>query len=70
MNPERHQQIGHLFDAAVKLDSSQRTEFLRQACAGDDDLRREVESLLDSHEKVGELLEAPAFEVVAEASPP
>src|SRR5262245_10897722 len=67
MIPERHRQIGQLFDAALQLEAGQRAEFLQQACGGDDDLRREVESLLDSHEKAGELLEAPALEVAAKA---
>src|SRR5262245_49581852 len=67
MIPERHRQIGELFDAALKLPAHQRAEFLQHACAGDDDLRREVESLLDSHDNAGELLAAPAFVVAAKA---
>jgi hypothetical protein len=65
MNPERHRRIGELFDAALKLGYSRRAEFLQHACAGDDELRREVESLLDSHERVDDLLSTPAFEVAA-----
>lgn len=46
MTPERHQQIGELFDAALKLEPGRRHAFLDQACAEDPGLRREVESLL------------------------
>ena len=53
MTPERHQQIGDLFDAALKLEPVRRGAFLDQACAGDPGLRQEIESLLASHENAG-----------------
>jgi hypothetical protein len=68
MTPERHQQIGELFDAAVKLERGRRTAFLEQACADDPALRQEVESLLASHEKAGEFIATPALEVAARRS--
>ena len=46
MKTERWQQISQLYDAALALDGSERAEFLRNACAGDSALQREVESLL------------------------
>ena len=49
----RWQQIERIYHAARELDKDARAEFLAKACAGDDDLRREVESLLvqaDQHE--------------------
>ena len=67
MTPERHQQIGGLFDAVLKLEPTRRHAFLDQACADDPGLRQEIESLLDSHEKVGEFIAAPALEVAAKA---
>src|SRR5947209_7909089 len=39
MTPERHQQIGDLFDAALKLEAARRRAFLDQACADDPSLR-------------------------------
>ena len=45
MKPERWQQISQLFDAAQARDKDQRAAFLRDACAGDVELRREVELL-------------------------
>ena len=45
ITPERWQQIERLYHSALEHDSSQRGAFLQQACAGDDALREEVESL-------------------------
>jgi serine/threonine protein kinase len=48
----------------MELDESRRAEFLEHSCAGDEELRREVESLL-AHEKAAEhFIESPALEVV------
>jgi len=43
---ERWQQVEKLSQAALELEESQRALFLEEACAGDEGLRREVESLL------------------------
>jgi tetratricopeptide (TPR) repeat protein len=48
MNSERWAQIKEIFQAAIDLPQSERLEYVRAACAGDDELRREVESLLKS----------------------
>jgi len=42
-------------------DSQKRAEYLAEACANDEALRKEVESLLTSYEQVGDLL--PSFEL-------
>src|SRR5215468_10156344 len=61
MTPERFRQIDQLVDLALEQKSSQRTAFLDEACAGDDELRREVESLLAHDERAGGFLaETPA----------
>ena len=62
---ERWQEIERIFLAARELDASTRAEFLAQACAGNEILRHEVESLLVNAEKAGSFLESPAIEVVA-----
>ena len=49
-----------VFLEALDVPADQRREFLANACAGDSDLRREVESLLDSDEHAGSFCEAPA----------
>jgi len=63
MTPERYQQIGQLYHAALALEPSQRAAFLEQACSCDEALRREVESLLAANEQGGDFLEAMAAEV-------
>src|SRR5262245_22033091 len=51
MNPERWQQIDKLLEQALAQEPSGRKSFLDGACDGDDELRREVESLLSAHGK-------------------
>jgi eukaryotic-like serine/threonine-protein kinase len=46
MTPERFRQIDELYHAARDRVSGARAAFLAQACDGDDELRREVASLL------------------------
>lgn len=46
MDPARWNQIEELLQAALDLEPGERSAFLAAACGGDDDLRREVESLL------------------------
>jgi Tol biopolymer transport system component len=67
MKPEGWQEIGRLYHAARGLDKDARRAFLAKACAGDEDLRREVESLLVQADKDEGLLESPAMEVAAGA---
>src|SRR6516162_5253834 len=47
---ERWQQIESLFQEALERDPAERNAWLREACQGDSDLRREVASLLASHQ--------------------
>src|SRR5215510_2157090 len=65
MESERWRQIESLYYAALERDASQRAAFLIEACPGDDELRREVESLLAAHEQSEGFLAAPALEVAA-----
>jgi eukaryotic-like serine/threonine-protein kinase len=65
MKPERSQQIDEIFQAALDLPTDQRAAYLDQACAGDDELRDEVESLISSYEQAGSFIEQPAIEVDA-----
>jgi serine/threonine protein kinase/tetratricopeptide (TPR) repeat protein len=66
MTPERWQQIEKLFHSALERESGERAAFLAQACNGDESLRREVESLIGSHEKSDSFIEAPAADIAAE----
>jgi serine/threonine protein kinase/tetratricopeptide (TPR) repeat protein len=50
-----------VFDRALEIESRhEREAYLSQACAGSSDLRSTVEALLQSYEKAGSFLEAPA----------
>jgi len=44
---ERHDRISRIFAAARRLEGLAREAYLTESCAGDADLRAEVESLLD-----------------------
>ena len=66
MTSERWQQIDELFHAALELEPGERAAFLTQACNGDESLRREVESLIGSHEQPESFFEAPAGDIAAE----
>ena len=65
MTPERWQKIEQLYHAALELEESQRTAYLREVCAGDDALRQEVESLLSQEKRGDGFPESPAVEVAA-----
>lgn len=67
MNPERWREIERLYHAALEVEGGGRAAFLERACGGDNDLRREVESLLASDAAAGSFIEAPAMEVAAQA---
>jgi serine/threonine protein kinase len=66
MTPERYQQIDQLADAAMDLGVKERATFLDQACAGNEELRRQVERLLSAHEHEDGFLSAPALEAIAQ----
>ena len=65
MEPERWQEIDQLVEAALEQEESQRAAFLEEACADDETLRQEVETLLVAHDQMGDFIEAPALEVAA-----
>jgi serine/threonine protein kinase len=65
MDPERWEQVAQLFSAALERKESERSAFLAEACAGDDDLRREVESLLAREARDTSFMESPALDVAA-----
>ena len=65
MTPERWHKIRELFKSALERAPDERAAFLDQACAGDDELRKEVASLIASHEKTGSFIDAPALGAAA-----
>ena len=67
MEAERWHRVEQLFQATLELEEKRRAEFLRQGCAGDEGLRREVESLLAFGKDAESFIERPALEAAAEA---
>jgi Tol biopolymer transport system component/predicted Ser/Thr protein kinase len=65
MEPERWRRIEDLYHSALEVAEDQRATFVKQACAGDDALREEVESLLAYQKPAQDFIEAPAFEMAA-----
>jgi serine/threonine protein kinase len=58
--------LKELFLAALKLPDVERAAYLEAACAGDNALRQEIEGMLQSHEKSGELLPRSPAEMLRE----
>ena len=70
MEPERWQKIERLYYAALERKGSVRAAFVAEACAGDESLRKDVESLLAQAEQTGSFLDGPALESAAKALAP
>jgi serine/threonine-protein kinase len=65
MNPfERWNQIKEILNPALEMAAAEGSSFLDEKCGTDDDLRREIESLIAAHD-AGDHLESPAVERMA-----
>ena len=62
---ERFGRIEQLYQEALERPEGERASFLEQACSGDEELRREVESLLACQSEAEDFIESPALEVAA-----
>ncbi|SRR5579871_750147 len=60
MTPESWKQVKELFESALDQPPPQRPDFLRAQCP-DDDIRREVEKLLENYVEAGNFLSTPAM---------
>jgi serine/threonine protein kinase len=65
MNSKHWKQVDSLLQSVRARPPEERDSFLRQACAGDEALEREVRSLLISHQEAGTSLENPAIDTEA-----
>ena len=65
MDAERWKQVDRLLEAALARPPDERDAFLRQACAGDEALEREIHSLLTARAQADSFLERPAMDVAA-----
>ena len=59
MKKETLAKIKTIFEQALEFDPSEREEFLTNKCGGDEELRKEVLSLLDAHLNNKDFLEVP-----------
>lgn len=55
-DPERWQRLNDLFHDALGLGATERRAFLELSCAGDADLRAELERLLEAHDRAEDFL--------------
>jgi serine/threonine protein kinase len=71
MTPDNWDRAKVLFEAALELDSSQRTSFLAENCR-EESLRKQVEELLTNYQEAGTFLDDPALnpKIPASKSPP
>ncbi len=67
MTPERSQKLKQLYQAAREREEGDRAAYLQQACAGDDGLRQEVESLLAQGSAPGNFREDSAIKLAPKA---
>jgi serine/threonine protein kinase/tetratricopeptide (TPR) repeat protein len=70
MSDERWQRLKRVFHDALEQAADARGPFLDRECAGDADLRAEIDSLLSSHDEADGFLSRPAMEEALHASPP
>jgi serine/threonine protein kinase len=63
MNPERWKQVDEVLNAVLDLETDKRTAYLNEVCAGDEALRKEVESLLAADVKAASFIETPALQL-------
>jgi serine/threonine protein kinase len=61
MTPERWQKVEEVLQRALDRPPPDRTSFLDEACAGDEDLRAEATSLISAYHEAGDFIEQPAL---------
>jgi serine/threonine protein kinase len=64
-------EVESILAAAVEMESEeQRRQYVAQACAGDADLQRRVEELIENHFRAGSFLESPAADLATTVDAP
>src|SRR6478752_5276966 len=58
VTPKRWKELEAVFEQVLEVPAGERSDFLRRTCAGDEELRCEVASLLDSHSLAGTFLDS------------
>jgi serine/threonine protein kinase len=62
---ERWRRVEHLYHSALRIAADERAIFLKDECQDDEELRKEVESLLSYENSAAEFIESPAFTLAA-----
>ena len=70
LDKQRWRQVETLYHAALEREPAARGSFLAQACAGDEELRREVEELLQHDGAEWSFMQDNALAVAAQALEP
>jgi len=65
MEAERWQEIKRIYELALEMAPESRDAFLKEACAGDESLREEVESFLGFRPAADQFMKSPAYERTA-----
>ena len=63
---DRWEEINRIYDAALEVAEEARPAFLESNCQGDEELRREVESLLAYDQQAQQFIDRPAMQMTAE----
>src|SRR2546425_12967224 len=66
MKPESWRRVTDLYHETIAHRREERITFLDEACHGDEELRKQVERLVKSHEQSGDFIESPAFQAAPE----
>lgn len=64
MKPEKWQKVKSILEKAMSFAPDSRPQYLSEVCCGDEDLRREIEMLLDFDNTKADFLEQSAFSAV------
>jgi eukaryotic-like serine/threonine-protein kinase len=64
VEPERWRRVEELYYRTLEVNESRREEFLEHSCGGDEELHREVKSLLAHQTGAKHFMESPAIEAV------
>src|SRR5215471_10590311 len=65
MDPERWKQLDSLLQSVLERAPEKRDALLREICAGDEVLERELRSLVHLEREAGRVLDRPAIEAAA-----
>ncbi|HEX8175792.1 MAG TPA: protein kinase [Pyrinomonadaceae bacterium] len=62
MSSERWQQLEEIFQTALDMPPAERAAYVAEACAGDEELQRQVNELLAQNDEAGTFLDEPLYE--------